>query len=64
MRGAVILEGQSIEISGQKFIIKNFCIIPGEASIYVKLHPENKPQVTVNYSFEKLLPFLIEQIKL
>ena len=62
MRDAVALEGQIIKIEGVDYIIKNFYFITGTNYLYVGLlTPQNN---TVNYSFEKLLPFLIEQIKL
>jgi hypothetical protein len=64
MRGAVILEGQSIELSGKTFIISNFCFIPDSEEIYVKIYEKSKPGVTINYAFEKLLPFIKQQIKL
>jgi hypothetical protein len=62
MRDAVALEGQIIKIEGVDHIIKNFYFITGTNYLYVGLlTPQNN---TVNYAFEKLLPFLIEQIKL
>ena len=62
MRDAVALEGQTISIEGVDHIIKNFYFVPGTNYLYVGLStPQNN---TINYTFEKLLPYLIQQIKL
>lgn len=62
MRDAVVLEGQTIIIDSVDHIIHSFYFVPGTNYLYVKLTTPEKN--TVNYAFEKLLPFLIEQIKL
>jgi hypothetical protein len=62
MRDAVALEGQTISIEGVDHIIKNFYFVPDTNCLYVGL---STPQNTIiNYAFEKLLPYLIEQITL
>jgi len=62
MRDAVVLEGQTISIEGVNYIIKNFYFMPGTNCLYVGLStPQN---TTINYAFEKLLPYLSQQIKL
>lgn len=62
MRDAVALEGQLIEIDGEIHTIKTFYFVPGTNYIYVGLTTPQKSQV--NYSLEKLLPYIIKQTKL
>jgi len=62
MRDAVVLEGQTISIEGVNYIIKNFYFVPGTNCIYVGLLTSQN--TTINYAFEKLLPYLSQQIKL
>ena len=62
MRDAVTLEGQILTTEGVDHIIKKFYFVPGTNRLYVGLlTPQN---TNINYSFERLLPYLIEQIKL
>ena len=62
MRDAVALEGQTISIEGVDHVIKNFYFVPDTNYLYVGL---STPQNTIiNYAFEKLLPYLSQQIKL
>ena len=62
MRDAVALEGQTISIEGVDHIIKNFYFVPNTNYLYVGLlTPQN---TIINYAFEKLLPYLSQQIKL
>jgi hypothetical protein len=62
MRDAVALEGQILTIDGVDHVIKNFYFVPDTNYLYVGL---STPQSnTINYTFEKLLPYLIQQIKL
>jgi hypothetical protein len=62
MRDAVALEGQILTIEGVDHVIKNFYFVPDTNYLYVGLStPQNN---TINYTFEKLLPYLIQQIKL
>jgi hypothetical protein len=62
MRDAVALEGQTISIEGVDHVIKNFYFVPNTNYLYVGLlTPQN---TTINYAFEKLLPYLSQQIKL
>jgi len=62
MRDAVALEGQILTIDGVDHVIKNFYFVPDTNYLYVGLStPQNN---TINYTFEKLLPYLIQQIKL
>jgi hypothetical protein len=62
MRDAVALEGQTISIEGVDHIIKNFYFVPNTNYLYVGLlTPQN---TTINYAFEKLLPYLSQQITL
>jgi len=62
MRDAVALEGQILKIEGVDHVIKNFYFVSNTNYLYVGLlTPQN---ITINYTFEKLLPYLIEQIKL
>jgi hypothetical protein len=62
MRDAVALEGQTISIEGVDHIIKNFYFVPDTNYLYVGLLTSQN--TTINYAFEKLLPYLIEQITL
>jgi hypothetical protein len=62
MKDAVALEGQILKIEGVDHVIKNFYFVPNTNYLYVGLStPQNN---TINYTFEKLLPYLIQQIKL
>ncbi len=62
MKDAVALEGQILTIDGVDHVIKNFYFVPDTNYLYVGLStPQNN---TINYTFEKLLPYLIQQIKL
>jgi hypothetical protein len=62
MRDAVALEGQVLKIEGVDHVIKNFYFVPNTNYLYVGLlTPQN---TTINYAFEKLLPYLSQQIKL
>lgn len=62
MRDAVGLIGKTIQIKEINYIIKDFYFVPGTNYLYVGLMKSDN--VTVNYRYEDLLPYLIEQIKL
>ena len=62
MRDAVGLIGKRIQIKEINYIIKDFYFVPGTNYLYVGLMKSD--YVTVNYRYEDLLPYLIEQIKL
>ena len=62
MQDAVGLIGTVVQIKEVNYIIKEFYFVPGTNYLYVGLtHDEI---TTVNWSYENLLPYLIEQIKL
>ncbi len=63
MRDAVSLIGKPLQMKEIKYEIKNVFFIPGNPkNLYIGLRkPDN---VVVNYRFDDLLPYLIEQIKL
>ena len=62
MRDAVGLIGKMVQINELKYKIKDFYFVPGTNYLYVGL--QKSDYVTVNYRYEDLLPYLIEQIKL
>ena len=62
MQDAVCLIGKIVRIKEIDYIIKDFYFLPGTNYLYVGLTPNYK--VTVNWKYEDLLPYLIEQIKL
>ena len=62
MRDAVGLIGKTIQIKEINYIIKDFYFVPGTNYLYVGL--QKSDYVTINYRYEDLLPYLIEQIKL
>ena len=62
MQDAVGLIGKTIQIKEINYIIKDFYFVPGTNYLYVGLMKSD--YVTVNWEYEDLLPYLIEQIKL
>jgi len=62
MQDAVGLIGKIVQIKEVNYTIKDFYFVPGTNYLYVGLTPDGK--VTVNWRYENLLPYLIEQIKL
>jgi hypothetical protein len=62
MRDAVSLIGKSLQLQEVKFTISKLYFVPGVNKLYIGLTKSDS--VTVNYLYEDLLPFLIEQIKL
>jgi len=62
MRDAVGLIGKTIQIKEINYVIKDFYFVPGTNYLYVGLMKSD--YVTVNWRYEDLLPYLIEQIKL
>jgi len=62
MQDAVGLIGKTIQIKEINYIIKDFYFVPGTNYLYVGLMKSD--YVTVNWKYEDLLPYLIEQIKL
>ena len=62
MQDAVGLIGKTIQIKEINYIIKDFYFVPGTNYLYVGLMKSD--YVTVNWRYEDLLPYLIEQIKL
>ena len=63
MRDAVGLIGKQIRIGELNYRIKEFYFVPDNPNVlYVGLMKSD--YVTVNYRFEDLLPYLIEQVKL
>jgi hypothetical protein len=61
MQDAVGLIGKQIQIKEINYRIKEFYFVPGTNYLYVGLKSD---YVTVNWKYEDLLPYLIEQIKL
>lgn len=62
MRDAVGLIGKTVQIKEINYVIKDFYFVPGTNYLYVGLMKSD--YVTVNWRYEDLLPYLIEQIKL
>jgi hypothetical protein len=62
MRDAVGLIGKTVQIKEINYKIKDFYFVPGTNCLYVGLMKSD--YVTVNWRYEDLLPYLIEQIKL
>jgi hypothetical protein len=62
MRDAVSLIGKSLQIKEVKYTISSVNFVPVTNKLYIGLTKSDG--ITVNYLYEDLLPFLIEQIKL
>ena len=62
MRDAVNLLDKFLQINEVKYKIKNIYFVPGLNKLYLGL--QKPDQVVINYLYEDLLPFIIEQIKL
>ena len=62
MQDAVGLIGKQIQINELNYRIKEFYFVPETNYLYVGLIKSD--YVTVNWRYEDLLPYLIEQIKL
>jgi len=62
MQDAVGLIGKIVQIKEVNYTIKDLYFVPGTNYLYVGLTPDGK--ITVNWKYENLLPYLIEQIKL
>ena len=62
MRDAVNLIDMSLQIKEVKYKIKEIYFLPETSKLYLGLQKPDK--VIINYQYEDLLPFIIEQIKL
>jgi len=62
MRDAVSLIDKPLQIKEVKYIISSVNFVPGTNNLYIGLTKSDN--VTINYLYTDLLPFLIEQIKL
>ena len=62
MQDAVGLIGKTVRIKEIDYTIKGFYFVPGTNYLYVGL--TFGETTTVNWKYENLLPYLIEQIKL
>ena len=62
MRDAVNLLDKSLQIKEIKYKIKEIYFVPETSKLYLGL--QKPDQVIINYQYEDLLPFIIEQIKL
>jgi len=61
MQDAIGLIGNKLEIDGTIYVITNVQFVPDSGSLYVTL---NNKGVSVNYSLNSLLPYIVKQIKL
>jgi hypothetical protein len=62
MRDAVSLIGKSLQLQEVKYTISSVNFVPGTNKLYIGLAKSDG--ITINYLYQDLLPFLIEQIKL
>jgi len=62
MQDAVGLIGTVVQIKEVNYRIKEFYFVPGTNYLYVGLTYDGI--TTVNWNYENLLPYLIEQVKL
>ena len=62
MQDAVGLIGKTIQIKEITYKIKNFHFVPSTNRLYVGL--EQPGFGVLNYNYQDLLPYLVEQIKL
>jgi len=62
MRDAVSLIGKSLQLQEVKYTINSVNFVPVTNKLYIGLTKFDG--ITINYLYEDLLPFLIEQIKL
>jgi len=62
MQDAVGLIGKTVQIKEITYKIKNFHFVPSTNRLYVGL--EQPGFGVLNYNYQDLLPYLIEQIKL
>jgi hypothetical protein len=61
MQDAVGLIGNTLVINDITYVITNVYFVPGSESLYITL---NHKGVSVNYSWDSLLPHIVKQIKL
>jgi hypothetical protein len=62
MRDAVSLIGKSLQLQEVKYTISEIFFVPGTNKLYIGLTKSDS--ITINYLYDDLLPFIIEQIKL
>lgn len=62
MRDAISLISQEVVIDNVTYTINNFFFMPGFNVLYVSLYDSTSMQWN-NYSYEKLLPYIIAQVK-
>jgi hypothetical protein len=62
MRDAISLISKEVVIDNVTYTINNFFFMPGFNALYVSLHDNTRKQWK-NYSYEKLLPYIIAQTK-
>jgi len=62
MRDAVSLIGKTLQLQEVKYTISSVNFVPVTNKLYLGLTKSDG--ITINYLYEDLLPFLIEQIKL
>jgi hypothetical protein len=61
MQDAVGLIGNTLVINDITYVITNVYFVPDSENLYVTL---NNKGVSVNYSWDSLLPHIVKQIKL
>jgi len=61
MQDAVGLIGNTLVINDITYVITNVYFVPDSENLYVTL---NNKGVSVNYSWDSLLPYIVKQIKL
>lgn len=62
MRDAISLISKEITINNTIYRIDNFFFVPGFNDLYISLY-DNINKQWKNYSYTKLLPYIIEQIR-
>lgn len=62
MRDAVGLLNKSVVIDGISYTIIGFYVVPANCDLYVKLQKPNN--MTINYPYATLQPYLVKQIRL
>jgi len=61
MQDAVALIGNKLEINGVTYVITNVQFVPDLGGLYFTL---NNKGVSVNYSLARIMPYIVNQIKL
>jgi hypothetical protein len=63
MRDAVSLIGKVVTIDNTKYLIKDFCYLPNNDTLHVKVTNAKKKNITINFPYLDLLESFKTQIK-